>query len=100
MKYVLPAIALALGLLVAGCAAPQAGGAKVCPICSGKLVRIGTLKDDPSKPSKNYDAWNRSMCALLPPPDDAFCTRCWRTYSQNSEKWMRSSDDLASFYRP
>jgi len=72
-----------------------------CPLCSGKLVKVGKITDDQSKPSKNLQVWNRSMCAnMFYDNDSVICTQCWHAYSKHFSRWERSSELPGSFRRP
>ena len=80
---------------------PQSQAGDICPLCGGKLVKAGSIKDDLAKPSKNSAVWNRSICAnLLFNDDTIICTQCWMAYSEQSHLWERSSELPDSFYRP
>lgn len=90
------AIFLSVFLLVAS----NARALDMCPLCSGTLAKVGDIKDDPSKPSKNIAVWNRSMCGnLYYGKDSVICTHCWHSYSKQFAYWERSSE-LPDSFRP
>lgn len=74
---------------------------ETCLHCGGQLAKVGTVKDDITKPSKNINVWNRSICANPFYGDDSIiCTQCWLAHSTRFQRWERSSEVPASFHRP
>jgi len=71
-----------------------------CPVCGGRVVIVDKLKDDLSKPSRNIEIWNRSMCANLLLGGALACTRCWMCSYWFEEKWKRMSEVPDSFIPP
>lgn len=73
----------------------------VCPLCGGRLTRVGDDTDDPTRPSENLAVWNRSICANMFYRDDSvICTRCRHAYSTWFNYWERGSELPESFQRP
>jgi hypothetical protein len=57
-----------------------------CPICGGKLVDAGSLKDDRSKPSRNIELWNRSYHGNFWPfysENSKICSRCYLAFNES-----------------
>jgi uncharacterized protein YbaR (Trm112 family) len=79
----------------------QPATSKICPLCNGRLERVGSVKDDTNFPSKNMDVWNRSICGnLMYHEKSLICSRCWHAYREMDKTWVRSSELSASFYSP
>lgn len=90
---------LLAALPVASLAAPD----KPCPVCGGRLVAAGTLKDDRSKPSLNLELWNRSYHGDLWPfhsEDSPICSRCFVAYRSTDDRWVRASELPETFFIP
>ncbi|HEV7402361.1 MAG TPA: hypothetical protein VGO11_05520 [Chthoniobacteraceae bacterium] len=80
---------------------PQAKATTGCPLCGGKLAKISSLRDNPSKPSRNLAVWNRSVCGNLGvSAKDVMCTRCAIAHFYFDQQWRRSSELPASFWHP
>lgn len=72
-----------------------------CPHCGGSLTKVGLVKDDESKPSKNISVWNRSICGnVLIGADSPICTQCWLAYSKLLKRWERSIESRNAFRKP
>ena len=74
-----------------------------CPICGGKLVEAGSLKDDESKPSRNIELWNRSYHGAFWPFYNErlqICSRCYVVFNTTTNKWTRASEEPNSFLVP
>jgi hypothetical protein len=72
-----------------------------CPICGGRIVKMGTVTDDTNLPSRNLCIWNRSICANpFYGPDSAICTRCWHAHRALTGNWERACESPASFQKP
>lgn len=88
-KVAVLAVALLLPLLLF---------AQTCPVCGGSVVKVGALKDDTNKPSRNLCVWNRSICGnVLYGADALICTRCWYAHSHLGGDWERSIEDAEGF---
>ena len=74
-----------------------------CPICDGRLVRAGIMKDDVSSPSRNLQLWNRSYHGDFWPSyseDSPICSQCLTAFREYDETWARSTEVLKSFWVP
>ena len=90
---------LLAALPVASLAAPE----KPCPVCGGRLVAAGSLKDDRSKPSLNLELWNRSSHGDFWPfhsEESRICSRCFVAYRDVDDRWVRASVLPESFVVP
>jgi hypothetical protein len=77
-----------------------------CPLCGGRLVKVGAWIDDRSKPSVNGAVWNRASdhvgCEGCPEEFDSqspLCLRCFHAFSERDQHWRRGSADVAAFLR-
>jgi hypothetical protein len=74
---------------------------KFCAVCGAPTVPIGTIHDDPTRPSPNLSVWNRSICAnVLFGPNSSICTRCQHAYSPMMQRWMLALKDPNGFLKP
>jgi hypothetical protein len=79
-----------------------------CPLCGGKLTRIGSLPQDKKHARKNTVVWDDpdDSAVLVCGNDDTFplegpiCTRCWSAPCFKTRAWMRFSRDPNSFVIP
>ena len=74
---------------------------EICPLCGGKLVVVGSMRDDRSQPSVNIEVWNRAVDATtLISADDPICTLCFHAFRKADQRWVRASENPQSFWRP
>ena len=73
-----------------------------CPVCGGKLVRVDSVRDSSSKPSKNFSVWRRGKQCLISRyvGGSPVCTRCWFAQSLEGGEWSRYSDNRDAFFHP
>lgn len=73
-----------------------------CPVCGGKLVRVDSVPDSKSKPSKNFRVWRRGKQCLVSRyvGGSPVCTRCWFAQSFELGEWSRFSDNRDAFFHP
>ena len=74
---------------------------RICPLCGGKLLTVGSFKDDRSKPSLNIEVWNRASDEIPQfVADDPMCSRCFHAFRGRDQTWVRASEIANSFLRP
>jgi hypothetical protein len=80
---------------------PLLAFAASCPVCGGRVVKIGTLTDATNAPSRNLCGWDGSICGnLLYGPDSLICTGCWLAHSKLVGNWERAAESPATFRKP
>jgi hypothetical protein len=73
----------------------------LCPVCNKKTFEVTTQKDDPSKPSKNIDVWNRSVCATLSYGKGSYiCMNDGYAYDASLKTWKLKLNDRDGFAHP